>query len=161
MNDTPQKAIGNALRQLNDLSDRIANVGSVMLEIANEGVGIVKNQMAKYEIPTNGDLGDSITATQVDSLSARLEADGGHATFVEFGTGIVGKKSPHTEAVERDVVYDRNNHGERGWVYFKNGRFYRTKGQPSRPFMYSAGKIIAKRGAKLVISKMKLKGASK
>ena len=161
MSDNPFNAIGNALQQLDDLRSNIANVGSTMLEIANEGVGIVKEQMSKYGIPTNGDLGDSVTATQVDNLSARLEADGGHATFVEFGTGIVGKNSPHSEADERGVTYDRNAHGEQGWVYYKNGRFYRTKGQPSRPFMYSAGKIIVKRGTKLVLSKLKAKGASK
>lgn len=155
MEDNPQQAIEKALNELSDFKSVVQNMGSTMLEIANEGVSIVKDQMSKYNIPTDGDLGQSVKATQIDALTAQLEADGGHATFVEFGTGIVGKNSPHEEADQRDVQYDRNGHGESGWNYYKNGRFFHTKGQPSRPFMYSAGKLIAKRGKTLVLAKLK------
>lgn len=150
----PQKAIDTALAELEDITSKVQSAGSIMYEIASEGVGIVKDQMQKYGIPTDGDLGNSVKATRVDAKSARLEADGGHATFVEFGTGIIGQNNPHEEAEERGISYDRNSHSESGWVYFKDGRFFRTKGQPSRPFWYSArSKIIAK-GKQLILNKL-------
>lgn len=152
--DSPQKAIGGAMKALDALKGVIGSIGSVMLEVAEEGCETVKQQMFRYNIPTDGALGDSISATQIDGNTARIEADGGHATFVEFGTGIVGKNHPHKEAEERGVVYDRNEHGESGWVYPKDGRFYHTKGQPSRPFMYSAKNKIVKNGRRLVMKRL-------
>lgn len=151
----PQKAVSRAMSGLENLVQNIGNLGDTMLEIADEGVDIVKSEMERYNIPTTGDLGNSIKATKVDAMTAQLGADGGHATFVEYGTGIVGANSPHPEAAEDSVVYDRNNHGESGWTYLKDGRFYHTKGQPSRPFMLSARSKIAKRGKTLVVNKLK------
>ena len=151
----PQEAVSKAMGGLESLAKNIGDLGGTMLEIAQDGVGIVKSEMERYNIPTGGDLGNSIKATQVDAMTAQLEADGGHATFVEYGTGIVGANSPHAEAAEDGVEYDRNNHGESGWNYPKDGRFYHTKGQPSRPFMLSARSKIAKRGKTLVITKLK------
>ena len=72
-----------------------------------------------------------------------------YATFVEFGTGIVGKENPHPKPM--GWRYDTNSHGEKGWFYpttpddpnpwkhTYNGQLYGwTKGQASRPFMYGA-----------------------
>ena len=113
----PQKAVSRAMSGLESLVQNIGNLGDTMLEIADEGVDIVKSEMERYNIPTTGDLGNSIKATKVDTMTAQLEADGGHATFVEYGTGIVGANSPQPEAAEGGVAYDRNRVFTRIWSW--------------------------------------------
>ena len=58
--------------------------------------------------------------------------------YVEFGSGIRGQEAQHPMAGELGYVYDVNNHGEDGWVYFndRDGQYHWTDGMPSRPFMY-------------------------
>lgn len=62
------------------------------------------------------------------------------AIFVEYGTGIVGKQAPHHPKPELPWVHDSHGHGDKGWVYEKDGRFRWTAGQASRPFMYDTWK---------------------
>lgn len=38
-------------------------------------------------------------------------------TYIEFGTGIVGKSNPHELADENGYEYDVNAHGEKGWTF--------------------------------------------
>ena len=59
------------------------------------------------------------------------------AKFVEFGTGIVGSENSHPDTSIVGWKYDTNNHGEKGWHYFKDGAWHWTQGMPSRPFMYN------------------------
>ena len=63
-----------------------------------------------------------------------------YALFVEYGTGVVGERSPHPENTI-GWEYDVHNHGDSGWVYYLktdgNNQFRWTKGMPSRPFMYN------------------------
>lgn len=73
---------------------------------------------------------------------ATISADAGFAAYVEYGTGIVGKESPNPSASIKGIVYDRNNHGEKGWKYFKNGKFRWTRGQTSKPFMYETAQSV-------------------
>lgn len=156
--DNPNKAISQAMRELNRLQENISELPNVVLEAAQSGVDIAKQEMQKKGIPTGGELGDSIIAYMSSSDTATLEADAGHATFVEFGTGIVGAKSPHPEARGRGVGYDRNGHGEAGWVYEKDGRYYHTKGYRSRPFWYSTGKKLKSLVKRLINNKLGIKG---
>lgn len=62
-------------------------------------------------------------------------------TYREFGTGIVGSKSPHIDKVLEDAhwKYDVNGHGEKGWKYpKKDGTFGWTSGQPAQKKFYQA-----------------------
>lgn len=111
-------------------------------------------------------LGDSrllntIVITPTDT-GIYISVGKGHeyATFVEYGTGIVGKGNPHPKAA--GWVYDVNAHGVKGWWYPTTNddpnpytrvgsdgilRAW-TKGMPSRPFMYETylyGRRIALR----------------
>lgn len=60
--------------------------------------------------------------------------------FNEFGTGIVGKGSPHPNPdMFGGWEYDANEHGEAGWKYPKgDGTFGWTRGLPSRRMFYDA-----------------------
>lgn len=156
--DNPKEAISSAIKELKDLSARISELPTVVMQVADEGVTIAKEEMQKRNIPTGGELGDSIHAYMSNIDTATLEADAGHATFVEFGTGIVGAKSPHPEAGKRGVGYDRNAHGEKGWVYEKDGRYYHTKGYRSRPFWYATGTKLKSLAKRLIHKKLGIKG---
>lgn len=108
-----------------------------------------------YLIPTY--LYEDIHWTQTGKYERQLTADAGCATFVEFGTGIVGLQEPHPEADDNGWKYDVKGHGRKGWWYPVDYSYYInhstvqpyrkksdgnyifwTRGQPSRPFMWSA-----------------------
>ena len=114
-------------------------------EMAQELVGMAKTNLR--DEPFNSypiELEQSIEYSRPSKYNARVKADAGFAAYVEYGTGIVGRGSPHPEAAERGVVYDRNNHGNKGWRYFKKGKFRFTRGQTSKPFMYETAQQIPK-----------------
>lgn len=90
-------------------------------------------QSIRYEVKHNKSMAKAI-----------ISADAGFAAYVEYGTGIVGKNSPSPNASIKGIVYDRNNHGEKGWKYFKNGKFRWTRGQTSKPFMYETAQSLLK-----------------
>ena len=82
-------------------------------------------------------------------------------TYAEFGTGIVGQQSPHiAEYLEKSGwKYDVNEHGEKGWVYFKDGQYYWTKGIPAnRKFANASKRMEDKFGE---IAREEFKNASK
>jgi len=64
-----------------------------------------------------------------------------YATFVEFGTGLVGKQHPHPS---QSWVYDVNNHGEQGWWYVhpESCAWVNTTGEPSKPFMHNTAQEL-------------------
>lgn len=74
------------------------------------------------------------------------------APYFEYGTGLPGHQGAVSNGQPRNpeaagfnytlqtTILSGPNAGRQrhGWVYFKNGRFYHTLGQPARPFMYPA-----------------------
>lgn len=61
-------------------------------------------------------------------------------TYAEFGTGMVGRESPHVAdwIAKSGWKYDVNEHGEKGWVYYKDGQFHWTAGIPAKKKFYEA-----------------------
>lgn len=57
------------------------------------------------------------------------------AQLIEYGTGI-GDGAEY--AAEHGFERDMNGHGIEGWVYHKNGAFYRTNGQRAHKYMGNA-----------------------
>ena len=41
-----------------------------------------------------------------------------------------------------DMLFYICDHIEKGWFYFKNGKWHWTKGMPSRPFMYNTASAL-------------------
>ena len=65
------------------------------------------------------------------------------AAYVEFGTGIVGRGSPHPMGEGYlGWYYDIHEHGFMGWWYYLGGNLHHTWGQESQPFMYLAGQRL-------------------
>lgn len=71
-----------------------------------------------------------------------------YALFVEYGTGIVGKKFPHPN--HKSWKYDVNEHGVKGWWYFDDSqnRFRWTQGRSASAFVYKTMKFLEKQAPK-------------
>lgn len=115
----------------------IDKVDLYMDKLADFGVDKAIENVGSYSMPfSTGELVSSIHKEDgTEPHSKLVVADGGHADYVEYGTGVIGENSPHPSP-ERAWAYDVNNHGQKGWMYPKGGKLHRTKGMPSRPFMY-------------------------
>ena len=66
----------------------------------------------------------------------------------------VGVQTAKMKVAQYDAVYTGellssinyvNNHGEKGWFYFRDGEWHWTKGMPSRPFMYETSIELAEK----------------
>lgn len=98
----------------------------------------VQDTVGKTGYVPTGDLAAAFRQYVEDSEGI-LRNEAPYAAFVEFGTGIMGKTSPHEFAGELGWVYDVNNHGEAGWVYQDDqGNYWRTKGMAAHRYMYNA-----------------------
>jgi len=117
-------------------------------KLAMRGVEIAKIEIVSFDAIYTGELIDSISFEQGDVVSNGatylIYTNCGWAAFNEFGVGILGSERPHPEAAELGWKYDINNHGEKGWFYFKAGQWHWTKGFPSRPFMHNTGQRLRK-----------------
>lgn len=114
--------------------------------LAEEGVAIAQVKISSKEAVYTGELLASMNLEQgdiiYDGASFSIYTNCPWAKFVEFGTGKVGKKSPHPDMSIANWKYDTNEHGEKGWHYFRDGSWYWTQGMPSRPFMYETAQYL-------------------
>ena len=119
---------------------KIANSAKVREAVVNS-TAIVLNT-AKHYVPVGreggGGLRNSIhmkVEQSGDGIVGKVFAGGGHAMYVEFGTGVVGEASNYPKAGELGLKYAHYS-----WTYTPDGgeHFYTTKGYRARPFMYPA-----------------------
>ena len=119
---------------------KIANSAKVREAVVNS-TAIVLNT-AKHYVPVGreggGGLRNSIhmkVEQSGDGIVGKVFAGGGHAMYVEFGTGVVGEASNYPKAGELGLKY-----AQYSWTYTPDGgeHFYTTKGYRARPFMYPA-----------------------
>lgn len=135
----------------------------VVRQLVSRGIEVAKPyaQMAK------SDLGGSIMALPLETDGAI--AKGGFQTnhalarYFEFGTGLPGYRGEVANGAPRNpaaagfgytlqtVILSGPRAGQirPGWVYFKDGRFFHTLGQPAQPFMYPAQLILEKEAAQI------------
>ena len=136
------KEIETLKKQLIDYRDRELQqkIDLFIQMLALEGVKIAKTKIAEKDAIYTGELYQSMNLKRGDIVLNGSEwvvyTDCEWAPYVEFGTGIVGMENPHPAINLANWKYDTNEHGERGWFYFKDGERHWTKGMPSRPFMY-------------------------
>lgn len=116
--------------------------------LINDELGKVFLETVKTEaqsISYNPQMQDSVmNYNQVNKLGRRTVVSNftQHATYSEFGTGVVGQSSPAHPDPRMNWEHDVNEHGEKGWVYpIEGGRYIHTKGVPSNPVYYRSAKI--------------------
>lgn len=127
----------------------------VMEQTAKDTEKYAKKRLLKYNAFDSGETYNSIYVLISDDRSFKLHF-GGASGYVEFGTGIVGKLSPHPLQSELGIVYDVNQHGLKGWTYYDERRkkWNRTTGMESRPFIYDSKKYMVKRFRQLLKKEM-------
>ncbi len=149
-----RSGVDRAIAELTEYRNKVKNAAEQLVNILCEN----GEQIALIEasdIRMTGELQSSITH-ESSGKAGCVACKCGYAVFVEFGTGVKGKASPHPDVAILGWVYDVNNHGELGWWYptddkdtnptkrrSKDGALYAwTKGMPSRPFMYNTAERL-------------------
>lgn len=116
----------------------------LVIRMTDHGVQFAKQDIAQLDAIETGELQDSMIGYYDVSLKKGFViANCPHAAFVEFGTGIRGKNSPHVNPPP-GWSYDSNDHGEGGWYYWDGDRKRWTAGMGSRPFMYHTSEELRK-----------------
>ena len=117
-------------------------------KIKEELVAIVRNNIEKYVTQRAGYDGTGMLKSGIsadinkDTLELVISTDNNvpknYAAYVEFGTGIVGKKGTKSHIMNKfGWIHDINSRGEVGWVYYDQNRnkFRWTAGQQAARFM--------------------------
>ena len=141
-----QKEIQKAIKQVEkykiDLNKKCIRL---VEKLTDKGIKIAKFNVQNLGAYYTGELESSIDGYFSPSLGVGIIYAGSfYAVYCEFGTGIVGEKSPHPLAGQVGYVYDVSNNGDSGWTYFndRDGKFHWTTGMPSRPFLYDTIKEL-------------------
>lgn len=149
VNILSQKSIDKAVQRLTEYTEEIDDKCNQLAKIlAQKGVETARMKIAQFDAIYTGELLESINYEKGAVIQNGSEwivyTDCLWAKFVEFGTGIVGKKNPHPDTGIIGWKYDVNEHGESGWFYYRDGEWHWTKGMPSRPFMYETSMELMK-----------------
>lgn len=144
-----ESSIRNIQKQLRHYKDNILQqkIDLFTKTLAEKGVTIAQMELADFDAIFTGELIDSIHARYGESgkgycifyVATSDEA----AFYVEFGTGIVGQRSPYPgklpDGVSWQYASGKTIHqladGRYGWFYPLDGKWYFTEGMPSRPYM--------------------------
>jgi len=118
-------------------------------KLAEEGVYIARVNIANEGAIYSSELLSSIHAEYQGSSSKGATwiicTDCPYAKYIEFGFGIVGSQNPHPDTSIIGWKYDINEHGQSGWFYEKDGKWFWSKGQASKPFMWETAIELRKR----------------
>ena len=132
--------IDKAIQELNQFRNELTRKCNELIQQLTEyGKVFAKMEVLRLGAFDTGQLADKIQGFfDASSRVGFIRADCWYAVYVEYGTGVVGASESHPEPAA-GWIYDVNNHGQSGWVYFneREGKVMRTKGQPSSPFMYN------------------------
>ena len=123
----------------------IRKCNELVAVLTEEGAEIAKLKVVELDAVYTGELMNSIDGYYSPTYNVGIiKAGAYYAAYVEFGTGVVGSRSPHPNP--DGWQYDVNSHGDEGWVYYddESGKFRWTKGFKSRPFMYNTARQLEK-----------------
>jgi len=134
-----EKSLENLMSNLEKYGQKLQKAQEdVLLALAE----YVYDRIIFYIPVDSGDLMNSFvmeTSYYYSFAVARVYTDLFYAKYVEFGTGVVGQGNQHPISDKYGWIYDKNGHGEAGWVYpKKDGTWGRTSGQVAQKFVYKA-----------------------
>lgn len=145
-----QKSVQDAISKIKAYQNDLTYKCQLLTEkLAEKGVEIARLQLADLDAIFTTELISSVHAEYKGSVKGggiwAVVAGTDHAMFVEFGTGIVGKRSPYPGKLPEGVGWQYASgktirqlaDGRYGWFYQDDdGQWWFTEGMPSRPFMY-------------------------
>ena len=161
-------SIGKATRKLHAYKKRVEQNSKLLVQkLTDYGAEIVQIKIVNMGAYYSGELLSGVSGYYSPSLNAGfVKVASDHVAFVEFGTGVVGKASPHKNGeylakaswgyATGPKIFTTKN-GKTGWIYPTDDGGYRfTEGMKSRPFMYETALELQRefpRIAKEVFSK--------
>lgn len=137
------KSIKSAIKALKNYKKNLEKKALLLTDkLTKQGVRLAQLNASAMSIYDSGELVNGIVKQTVGNVGI-VASTATHSVYCEFGTGVVGKNSPHPLVAILGWRYDVNNHGELGWWYpKKNGGYGFTKGVASRPFMYETAQLL-------------------
>lgn len=147
-------SIQNAIKEIKQYEDSLDRKCEILAQRLSElGVSIAKTNVAAYDAIFTRELYQSIHNEKVGSNIFLVIADSTHAKFVEFGTGIIGKKNSYPYPFPDDVDWEYASgktirhlaNGKYGWFYLLDGKWHFTEGMPARPFMFETSLELQKK----------------
>lgn len=140
------RSLNQALKQLDQYQQKVDSApGKIVRQLTEEGVSMAQQNAIAMDAIDTGELIDRIDS-EYRGESGYVVSASDHATYVEFGTGVVGSTSPHPLAAPSGWQYDVNEHGVAGWWYYdKEGNRRWTAGMESRPYMYDTAAMLKNR----------------
>lgn len=140
--------IEKAIKELNDYAREVEQKTKLLVSnLTDLGADIARVKIVSLGAIYSGELLSSVSGYFSPLLNAGfVRVTNDHAAFVEFGTGVKGQASPHTngeylsKAAWKYAVGGKiftTQDGRVGWIYpTDDGGFRFTEGMESRPFMY-------------------------
>lgn len=144
------KSVESAIKKMQYIKSNIALINE---EFAFESLEWIKNRSNEYlesrvkNFPNTANIQNEKywhnkqVSKKQSKVIYELRNDNELVAYVEFGTGIVGAKKPHKNAIEVGYKYDKNNRGEEGWTFYNeqiNLFLKNFKGYEGKSFLYDA-----------------------
>lgn len=162
------QSIAKAIKELRKYQKDIERKTKRLVQkLTDYGVKVARVKIVSMGAVYSGELLSGVDGYYSPLLNAGfVRVTNDHVAFVEFGTGVVGKASPHTNgeylakaawqyAVGPKIITTKD--GRVGWIYpTEDGGFRFTEGMKARPFMYETALQLQRafpRMAKEVFSK--------
>ena len=142
------KSVEKAIKELQAYKKEVEQKARLLVQrLTDYGAEIARIKIVDMGAVYSGELLSGVDGYFSPLLNAGfVKVTSDHVAFVEFGTGVVGQQSPHTNgeylskaawgyATGQKIFTTKD--GKVGWIYpTDDGGFRFTEGMKSRPFMY-------------------------
>lgn len=142
------KSVEKAIKELQAYKKEVEQKARLLVQrLTDYGAEIARIKIVDMGAVYSGELLSGVNGYFSPLLNAGfVKVTSDHVAFVEFGTGVVGQQSPHTNgeylskaswgyATGQKIFTTKD--GKVGWIYpTDDGGFRFTEGMKSRPFMY-------------------------
>ena len=148
-------SIANAIEEIRQYQQEVERKARLLVQkLTDYGADIARIKIVGMGAFATGELLSGVDGYYSPALNAgfvRVASD--HVAFVEFGTGVVGKASPHRNGeylakaawgyATGSKIFTTKD-GKVGWIYpTDDGSFRFTEGMKSRPFMHETAIELA------------------
>ena len=142
------QSVADAIKELEEYKKEVERRSKLLVQTLTVlGVEIVRVKIVGMGVYYSGELLSGVDGYFSPILNAGfVKVSSDHVAFVEFGTGVVGQASPHTNgeylskaawSYASGAKIFTTKDGRVGWIYpTDDGGFRFTEGMQSRPFMY-------------------------
>ena len=143
-----EKSIQAAIKELEAYRKRIEeSPREIVQELADLGVSEID---ANLPSEIDGNERGTVTATVTDTETTAhgtVNHQGSQVSYIEFGTGVLGRNNPYEKAAELGIEYLKGSKihldsPNPWWAYQKNGKFYVTHGIPPQNQVLNAAKTM-------------------